>query len=186
MRSIFPITNNPQLITALSALACNLARNMVTHITMMPRLHLCLLLLLGAVCALRADPERGAGGWNSVTIPPVKTSIYVGSVTLATSEFQRDGDQFNATYEAKVRPWFFWSETGRITITLPAADLEKLARGERIEFTGEATNHKGKPRHVTGRADRSDATSGKIKVRIGVDDTELIFNTTYRFDDGVK
>ena len=155
---------------------------MVTHTIMMQRPPLCLLLLFAAVCAMRADTTRAADAWNSVTIPPVKTSMYVGSVTLTTSEFRREGDKFNATYEAKVRPWFFWSETGRITITLPPADLERLARGERIEFTGEAANHKGKPRHVTGRADRADATSGKIKVRIGVDDTELIFNTTYRLN----
>ena len=27
----------------------------------------------------------------------------------------------SSTYEAKVRPWFFWGETGKITITLTAA-----------------------------------------------------------------
>jgi len=148
---------------------------------MTPRSILCLLLLLGAVCRLGA-----ANQWDAVTISPVKTSIYVGSVTLTTSEFRREGDKFNATYEARVRPWFFWSETGRITISLPQTDLERLARGERIEFTGQAFNHKNKPRQVTGRADRIDAATGKIKVRIGVDDTELIFNATYRFSAAAK
>ncbi len=153
---------------------------------MMPRLRLCFFLMLGAVAALRADTTQLIGDWDSVTIAPVKTSIYVGSVKLITSEFHRDGDKFTATYEAKVRPWFFWSETGKITITLPFADLEKLARGERVEFTGEAFNHKNKPRHVTGRAESTDGATGKIKVRIGVDDTELIFNGTYRFGSAVK
>jgi hypothetical protein len=154
--------------------------------SMMPRLRLCLLLLLGAVCPLGADATRTAGDWDAVTLPPVKTSIYVGSVTLTTGVFQREGDQFTTTYAAKVWPWFFWNETGSISITLPYADLEKLARGERVEFKGEARNHKQKPRHVTGRADRTDAATGTIKVRIGVDDTELIFNTTYRFNNVVK
>jgi len=152
---------------------------------MMPRPLLCLLLLLGTV-ALRADAVPDHGKWDAVSVPPVKTSIYVGSVTLTTGIFQRDGDAFNTTYEAKVWPWFFWSETGRITIRLPYADLEKLARGERVQFTGEAMNHKGKPRHVTGHADRGDDASGKIKVRIGVDDTEIIFNGTYRFDNAAR
>ena len=153
---------------------------------MMLRPILCSLLLLATVAPGLADTSQNAGEWDSVTMPPVKTSIYVGSVTLTTGVFRRDGDQFSTTYEAKVRPWFFWSETGHITITLPAADLEKLARGERIEFKGEATNHKNKPRYVTGRADRTNAATGTIKVRIGVDDTELIFNTTYRFNNVVK
>jgi hypothetical protein len=65
---------------------------------------------------------------------------------------------------------------------LPAADFAKLAKGETVEFTGEAANHKNKPRKVTGRAQPADATSGKIKVRIGVDDTVLIFNGSYRFE----
>jgi hypothetical protein len=153
---------------------------------MMPRPILCLLLLLGAVSALRADTSQLVGEWDSVTVPAVKTSIYVGSVTLTTGVFQREGDQFHTTYEARVWPWFFWSESGRITITLPPAELERLARGERVEFTGEAFNHKNKPRHVTGYAERADAATGKIKVRIGVDDTELIFNSTYRFNNVVK
>lgn len=152
----------------------------------MPRPILCLFLLLAAVAGLWADTSQSLGEWDSVTVPPVKTSIYVGNVTLTTGVFQRDGDKFNTTYEAKVWPWFFWSETGRITINLPPADLERLARGERVEFTGEAFNHKNKPRHVTGRADRTDAANGKIKVRIGVDDTEIIFNGTYRFNNVVK
>ncbi len=153
---------------------------------MMPRLILCLLLLWGAVSSLSADTSQVLGEWDSVTVPPVKTSIYVGSVTLTTGVFQREGDRFNTNYEAKVWPWFFWSESGRITITLPSADLERLARGERVEFTGEAFNHKNKPRHVTGHADRVDAATGKIKVRIGVDDTEIIFNGTYRFNNAAK
>jgi len=153
---------------------------------MMPRLRLCLILLLGAVPPLPADTTGPAGEWDSVTVAPVKTSIYVGSVTLTTGEFRRDGDQYTATYAAKVWPWFFWNETGRITITLPQAELARLTRGERVEFTGEASNHKNKPRHVTGRADRIDAATGRIKVRVGVDDTELIFNSTYRFNNVVK
>jgi hypothetical protein len=141
---------------------------------------LCFLLLLAAVASLQADLSKPAGEWDSVTIEPVKTSIYVGSVTLSTSEFRRTGDDFTATYEAKVWPWFWWNETGHITIHLAAAELARLARGERVEFTGDAANQKNKARHVTGRADRTGEGKGKIKVRIGVDDTELIFNSTYR------
>lgn len=147
---------------------------------MMCRLRLCLLLLLGSV-TLAAAPARAAAGWNTVTVGPMKTSIYVGSVTLTTAEFKRDGDRFSTTYEAKVRPWFWWNESGRATITLPVAELEKLAKGGRVDFTGEGTNHRGKPRPITGYAERADETSGKIKVRLNADGVELIFNGTYRF-----
>jgi hypothetical protein len=141
---------------------------------------LCLCVMLAAVASLHAQPAAATIEWDTVTIESMKTSIYVGSVTLTTSEFKRAGEQYTATYEARVWPWAFWNETGRITIQLPAADVARLKRGERIEFTGDAANHKGKPRHVTGRADHTGEGTGKIKVRIGVDDTELIFNGTYR------
>ena len=99
-------------------------------------------------------------------------------------DFVQPGDSFSSTYEAKVRPWFFWSETGRITIKLPAADLTRLALGQTVEFTGEAANHKNKPRTVTGRAQPANPLSGKIKVRIMADGIELIFNGTYQLTAG--
>lgn len=112
----------------------------------------------------------------------MKTSIYIGSVTLTTTEFVPQDDGFHASYQAKVRPWFFWSETGRITIKLPGADLTRLALGQTVEFTGEAADHKNKPRTVTGRAQPASAKSGKIKVRIMADGIELIFNGSYQMD----
>ena len=148
----------------------------------MSRLKLCVLLVWGAVASLAAEPLPP--GASRVVVGEMKTSIYVGSVRLITTDFVQRGDEFDSTYEAKVRPWFFWGETGRITIKLPASDLTRLALGQTVEFTGDATNHKNKPRTVTGRAQPGDPLSGKIKVRIMADGVELIFNGTYRLTAG--
>ncbi len=147
---------------------------------------LCLALTLSAVALLPAQPAHILTGWDHITVDPMKTSIYIGSVKLTTGQFVRQGSTLATTYEAKVLPWFFWSETGKITITLADADLARMARGETAEFTGEAFNHKNKPRTVAGRVQPADATSGKIKVRIMADGIELIFNSTYRYDSAVK
>ena len=146
------------------------------------RLRLCLLLVLGAVAPLPAQVPLLPS--PRVLVAPMKTSIYIGSVTLTTTDFLQADESFAATYEARVRPWFFWSETGRISIKLPVTDLTRLALGQPIEFTGEAANHKGKPRTVTGRAQPADGTSGKIKVRITADGIELVFNGTYQLAAG--
>lgn len=132
----------------------------------------------GAEVTLLATPH--------VQVAPMKTSIYVGRVTLTTTEFVPQDGNFTATYEARVRPWFFWSETGKITIKLPATDLTRLALGQIVEFTGEATNHRNKPRSVTGRVQPADLASGKIKVRIMADGIELIFNGSYRLENAVQ
>ena len=153
---------------------------------MMPRSLLCLCLLLGTVSALTAQAVPVPTAWDRITIAPMKTSIYVGSVTLTTDAFGRSGSTLSSSYEAKVRPWFFWGETGKINLTLSDEALASLARGERAEFTGDATNHKKKPRKVTGHADPADATSGKIKVRIMADGVALIFNGTYKLDSALK
>ncbi len=116
---------------------------------------------------------------SQVEVPAMKTSIYVGSVTLRTTAFARTGDAWAATYNARVFPWAFWSEHGEITIRVSESDLARLIAGETVEFTGDARNHRGKPRAVTGRARPADAHTGAIKVRIHVDGTQLVFNGTY-------
>ena len=75
----------------------------------------------------------------------------------------------------------FLGEAGRITISLTDSDLANLAKGQTAEFTGDAVNQRNKPRKITGRAQPTDASSGKIKVRVLADGVELIFNGTYHF-----
>lgn len=150
----------------------------------MSRAILCLFLLWGTVAALPAQlvAPPAPPAWDRIVIAPMRTSIYVGSVALTTEPFVRNGMNLSSRYDAKVRPWFFWGETGTITMVMTDAGLATLARGERTEFTGEAANHKNKPRKVTGHADPADATSGRIKVKIMADGIELIFNGTYKLE----
>ena len=146
----------------------------VTHLIAM-------LLSLGLVSFVSVRADEAATP-TRVAVPSMKTSIYVGSVTLKTTIFERSADSWSATYDARVFPWAFWSEHGEIAITLAEADLARLARGETVNFTGDAKNHKGKPRAVTGRAEPAGSKDGRIKVRIRVDDVELVFNGHYTLD----
>ena len=117
-----------------------------------------------------------------ISVAPMKTSIYVGSVKLTTGTFDRREGGLSTNYEAKVTPWFFWNESGDITISLSESDFTTLTKGQTVEFKGDAKNQKNKPRTVTGRAQPANATSGKIKVRVMADGIELIFNGTYHFE----
>ncbi len=152
-------------------------------VTFMLRLFLFLsLLLAGSRLGAETPSPPSPPDWDRITVPTMKTSIYVGSVALTTGVFERHDSTLSTTYEVKVRPWFFWGETGNFTISLSAANLASLAKGETVEFSGEAVNHRHKPRQVTGRAQPLDATTGKFKVRIKADGVELIFNSTYRLE----
>lgn len=141
-------------------------------------------LLAGILGTLSWSPGQASPSdrYATVAVAPSKTSIYIGSVTLTTPPFVRNEGRYETTYSAKVFPYFFYSEKGRMWISVSDEDLARLARGETIQFEGKATNEKGKLRGISGRAVPTDASSGKIKVRVHVTaDTELIFNTTYRF-----
>ncbi len=134
--------------------------------------------LVLSVASLTAAQDPHA----AVEIAPAKTSIYIGSVTMTMPTFQRTGARYESSYVARVFPYFFYNERGTLAIDFTAEQLTRLDRGERVDFQGRARSESGEPRRIEGHATPTDATSGKIKVRVFVTEKiELIFNTTYRF-----
>jgi hypothetical protein len=142
------------------------------------------LLFLGAFLAgftARAE-DTPLNRYDTVEIATAKTSIYIGSVTMTMPRFTRKDSVYSSTYNAKVFPYFFSSEKGRLSFTISDETLRKLEHGETVPFSGKAFNTDGEERRIEGRAVPEDATHGKIKVRVFVSKRiELIFNTTYRF-----
>ena len=131
--------------------------------------------------ALRAADESLAR-YDQVMVEPAKTSIYVGSVTMAIAPSTRKAGAYESTYTAKVFPYFFMSEKGKLVLEASDEQMRKLARGEAVDFTGTGENTSGEARRFEGRATPSDATSGKLKVHVYVSKRiDLIFNMTYRF-----
>ena len=148
----------------------------------MTRLWLFVLVLALAFAVVARGEDPTLLSYGKVTVEPVKTSIYVGNVTLTMPTFTRDGTKYATTYAAKVFPYFFYNEKGKLWIEFSDDDLRRLERNETVNFTGHATSDDREERRIEGRAVPSDAISGKIKVRVFVSaKIELIFNTTYRF-----
>lgn len=137
------------------------------------------------VAALPFSAGAGATSlerYGRVDIAPTKTTIYIGTVSMRMPTFVRSDGIYSAPYAAKVFPYFFYNENGRLSIDVADAALRQLARGEPIEFTGRGVSSRGQLRHIEGRAVPVDASSGTIKVRVFVTKKiQLIFNTTYRF-----
>jgi len=139
------------------------------------------LLLAASPAAIPAADAR----FERVTVEPVTTSIFIGHVTLTAPVFVRGRDGYTANYRAAVFPFFFWSESGRLTIEAGDDDLQRLQRGETVAFRGHAENANGESRRIEGRAVPEDVVHGKLKIRIFVSRRiQLIFNTTYRFTGG--
>jgi len=144
-----------------------------------------LLLLVAFVGGLTAsgagvDPERR---FDRVTVAPAKTSIYVGTVSLTMPAFTRKDGAFESTYQAKVFPYFFSNEDGRLRIDISDAQLKELAQGRRIQFQGRGVRDDGVERRIEGSALPADAASGALTVRVFISKRiQLIFHTTYRFE----
>ena len=116
--------------------------------------------LIAAVApfALRAE-EAPLARYATVAVETARTSIYIGSVTLAMPAFTRQGITYSTTYAARVFPYFFYNEKGSLSIDVTDADLRRLERGETIEFTGRAKTTDGEDRHIEGRAQPTDQVS---------------------------
>jgi len=126
--------------------------------------------------------ETPLSRYDRVEIAPTKTSIYVGSISMTMPPFVRENGTYESTYTAKVFPYFFYNEKGRLSIAVADEALRRLERGESIAFEGRGVGPNGEVRQVEGRATPTDALGGKIKVRVFVTRRiQLIFNTTYRF-----
>jgi hypothetical protein len=141
---------------------------------------------LGLLAATHAatGPERPLAQYARVEVAPAKTSIYVGTVAMTMPAFIRTDGVYASTYDAKVFPFFFSNESGRLSVELDDDQLRRLERQEPVEFKGRAVNTAGDERRIEGKATPADSVSGKIKVRVFVSRRiELIFNTTYRFPD---
>ncbi|MEY4939271.1 MAG: hypothetical protein RIQ93_1006 [Verrucomicrobiota bacterium] len=135
-----------------------------------------------APAGMPAEAERTA--YARVDIAPSTTSIYIGTVSLTLEPLVRQESTYEARYVAKVFPYFFSNEAGRLRVELSNEQLRTLARGESVEFKGHGVRDDGTERRVAGKAIPNDSHSGRLKVRVFVSpETELIFNTTYRFSE---
>ncbi len=131
----------------------------------------------GGAAAVPLNPR-----YRRVEVAPTKTSIYVGTVSLALPPLERRKGEYTTTYEASVFPFFFYNETGRLWIECSDEQLRRLERGERVAFRGRVQRADGSEHRVEGTVTPADVTSGKVKVRVfATASVELIFNTTYRF-----
>ena len=83
-----------------------------------------------------APPNDGLPGGRQaqVTVEPVKTSIYIGSVHLAMPPFAWRNGVYSADYTATVFPYFFYNEHGRVAIEFSGENLRQLLRGETVYF----------------------------------------------------
>lgn len=138
------------------------------------------LLLLAAALAPPARASDDLARFGRVEIAPASASFYIASVSMSYQPFQRRGAAFASSYVARVFPYFFLGEKGRIWINVPDDALRRVLRGEAVSFSGRAVNDSGDERKVEGTATPTGPWGGKIRVRVSVTRRIVLsYNTTY-------
>jgi len=138
-----------------------------------------LVLVFLAAAPLRGG-EDGLERFNVVDIKPSTTSLIIASVTMTMPPFTRKRAVYSSTYYARVFPYFFLSEKGRIWITVPDDDIRRASLGQPVDFVGHALSESGEERKVEGHAVPTGPTGGKIRVRVFVSRRiSLNYDTTY-------
>jgi hypothetical protein len=118
--------------------------------------------------------------YGVVAIAPGSTSLFIATVSMSFQPFVRHNVVFSSTYYARVFPYFFFSERGRIWIVIPEEALHRVDRGEPVDFVGHAASDSGEERKVTGHATPTGPSTGRIRVRVFVSRRiSLSFDTTY-------
>jgi hypothetical protein len=136
-------------------------------------------LILVIAATLRGADDTMAR-FNVIDIKPSVASLYIASVTMIMPPFVRRKAVYSSTYYAKVFPYFFYSERGRIWIVVPDADLRRASLGQPVDFVGHALSDSGDERKVEGHAIPTGPTGGKIRVRVFITRRiALNYDTTY-------
>jgi hypothetical protein len=124
--------------------------------------------------------EPALSPYQVVDIKTAVTSVIVATVTMTMPPFGRKGAVYSSTYSAKVFPYFFYNEKGRIWITVTDDDVRRASKGIPIDFKGHALSEAGDDRRVEGHAVPTGPFTGKIRVRVFVTRRiSLNYDTTY-------
>ncbi len=117
--------------------------------------------------------------FQTIDIKDSKTKIPATRIRLNVAPLNRTDYGYSSTYSVKVFPFFFFSEHGSIEINLDKDCIQRIDAGETVSFDGNAVNHRGSKRKITGEAAPGDSESGDLQIIIRASGFDLTFNTSY-------
>jgi hypothetical protein len=148
---------------------------------------LTLLALSWASAQVSPADKRSAPETGDIFLEPSSTTVPGGKASLTIGVLTRQAETYIGDYQFKVSPFFFKNEKGKLSIRVSDETLKKLASGMAVDFTGQATTSgSGKTRRINGRATPLDHMRGTVSLRFVAEEREMLFNTTYRFDEPSK
>ena len=137
-----------------------------------------------AIAQVMPSDKKSAPTRRELFLEPSSTAVPGGSASLTIGVLTRQAETYIGDYQFKVSPYFFKNEKGKLSIDVPDETLKKLDSGMVVDFTGQATTSgSGKTRRINGKATPVDHKQGLVNLRFVAGKREMLFNTSYSFDE---
>ena len=144
-----------------------------------------LIFLLAASLTFSAfpGPVRAAGAAvREMRIESSTTGVPLGEARLSVEPLVHapGKEGLSAAYKVEITPFTFKNEAGRFSVAISDADLQRLAEGATIHFTGQAVSQDGgNTSAVEGRATPAEGDGGALRIQVEGKKGKLVFHTTY-------
>lgn len=143
-----------------------------------------LLLLFVASFTTRAEPAADLVPRSAprIVIKSSSASLAGGKATLLASTLRRQEDKYIGSYQLKVTPYFFKSESGSLSVAVSDESLSKLAAGSPVSCAGMAVSagsRKGRAITVKAIPASVGSRNGTLTIKIPTENGELLFTPSY-------
>lgn len=113
-------------------------------------------------------------------VEPSATKVSLAKANLIVSTLEHEKEAYLGSYQLKVTPFTFKSETGKLFLQASDETVMQMTKGEPVKFTGKATNDKGDVKVVTGQTTPADTSHGAVSFSVQTENGPMVFNTSYK------
>ncbi len=112
-------------------------------------------------------------------VEPSATKVSLAKAHLIVSPLEHQEKAYFGSYELRVTPFTFKSETGKLFLNATDETVRQMEKGESVEFTGKATNTAGDVKVVTGKTTAETNDRGAVSFSVQTENGPMVFNTSY-------
>lgn len=113
-------------------------------------------------------------------VEPSAAKVSLAKAKLIVSPLEHEAKAYLGSYELRVTPFTFKSETGKLFLNASDETVRQMLNGESVEFTGKATNAAGEVKVVTGKTTAQTNDRGAVSFSVQTENGPMVFNTSYR------
>jgi hypothetical protein len=114
-------------------------------------------------------------------VQPSATKVAaLAKANLTVSPLEHQEKAYVGSYQLKVTPFTFKSESGKLFLNAPEETVRQIKKGQPVAFTGKATNAAGEVKIVRGKTTPETNEHGAVTFSVETENGSMVFNTSYQ------